>query len=382
MTTAQPRILKVARAGKDLRWYIYAWRGGPLIRVATQPARPKLTHDDFAAISKAHEADRTLPTDTVAGAVTAFRKTKYWRSDLSDGTRRVWGTALDRIEAKWPKVPMHVIGDLRFKPKVAKWRDAIAETAPRAADIAVTVLAKFMEWAVLNGLAQANPAAGVPTVYRRTDRAPVIWLAEDIAALDAVAERPLRDATALAELTGLRRADLVALRWDEVGDFAISRTAAKRSRGKRYRVTIPRLPALDKLLEDLRARPRKAGVETVLVNSYGKAWTGDGLGTSFHEARAKANNGAGIHHEERDPVTGEIAKLAKRLHDFRGTFVTHLMTHPTAKLTDKEIADLLGWDEKQINEIRKRYVDGAAIVVAIGRRLARGNGKRLGKRRA
>lgn len=368
--SGEPRILKVARDGKPLRWYIYAWRGGPLIRVATQPKRPTLTRDDIAQIAAAQAKDRTLPTTMVPGAIAAFRKSRYWAKDLSDGTRRTWGTALNRIEDNWNDTPMRLLGELRMKKYVVEWRDEIAETAPRAADIAVMVLNKFLEWAVLKGHCAANPAAGVPTVYRRTDRAPVIWLPEDIAAIHVHAKQPLKDALALAELTGLRRADLVALRWDEVGDFAISRTAAKRSRGKRYRATLPRLPQLDALLEELKTRKRKPGVETVLVNHWGKSFTGDGLNSSFDDAREKANKGKGIYHVERDPVTGEPEQIAKRIHDFRGTFATHLMTHPTARLTDKEIADLMAWDENQIGEIRKRYVDDAAIVVAIGRRLA------------
>lgn len=376
--TGTPRILKVSRPGKPLRWYIYAWRGGPLIRVATQPTKPRLTAADIAAIAEHQAAERTLPPDTVAGAVSGFRKSRYWK-DLAPGTQKTWGIALDRIEGKWAKLPMRVLADPRSKPAIVAWRDAIAETNARGADIGVMVLGKFMEWAALQGLAQHNPAAGIPTVYRRTDRAPVIWLAEDIAAIGEHAEQPLRDAIALAALTGLRRADLVALRWDEVGDLAITRTTAKRSRGRRYRVRMPRLPALDALLDQLRSRPRKEGVDTVLVNSYGKAWTGDGLASSFSDARRKANGDTGIWHVERDPVTGEEERIAKRLHDLRGTFATHLMTHPTARLTDREIADLLGWSETQVADIRKRYVDDSAIVVALAKRLS---GKRTGKRRA
>lgn len=153
---------------------------------------------------------------------------------------------------------------------------------------------------------------------------------------------------------------------------AITRITAKRSRGKRYRVNLPRLPELDALLTELKTRPRREGVETVLVNMHGKSWspTGDGLNSSFDDARAKANGGKGIFHLEIDPVTGEETKLAKRLHDMRGSFATRLMTHPTARLTDREIADLMGWSEAQVSEIRRRYVDDSAIVVALGRRLA------------
>lgn len=375
-----PRILKVARRGKNLRWYIYAWRGGPLVRVAEQGSKPRLTSADIAKIAELQQADRSLPTSTCAGAVAAFRKSKYWL-DLAESTQRTWSTALNRIEAKWEQVPMRVLGDVRMKPKIAAFRDDIAEDSPRAADIAVSVLSTFLDWCALQGWCLGNPAKGIPTVYRRTDRAPVIWLPEDLAAINAEAQQPLRDAIALAELTGLRRTDLVTLRWDEVGDLAITRTTAKKSRGKRFRVSLPRLPELDALLEELKTRPRKDGVETVLVNRWGKSWkkTGDGLNSSFDDARAKANGGAGINHVERDPVTGDEIKLAKRLHDLRGTYATRLMTHPTARLTDAEIAGLMGWSEGQVGEIRKRYVDGAAIVVALGHRLA---GKRTGKRRA
>lgn len=380
--TGGPRILKVARKGKNLRWYVYAWRGGPLVRVAEQATKPRLTPADIARIAELQTADRTLPISMCAGAIAAFRKSKYWR-DLAAGTQKTWGIALDRIEAKWEQVPMRVLGDVRMKPKVVLWRDAIAETNARGADIAVMVLSVFLEWCALQGWCLGNPAKGIPTVYRRTDRAPVVWLPEDLAAIneEKVSQQPLRDAIALAELTGLRRQDLVTLRWDEIGDLAITRMTAKKSRGKRYRVSLPRLPELDALLAELKTRPRKEGVETVLVNMHGRSWaaSGDGLNSSFDDARGKANGGKGIFHVERDPVTGEETKIAKRLHDLRGTFATRLMTHPTARLTDKEIADLMGWSEEQVGEIRKRYVDDAAIVVALGRRLS---GKRTGKRRA
>lgn len=381
MSVAGVHIVKAVRAGKPVRWYIYAWRGGPKIRVAEQPARPRLTADDIAAIAAAQQDARTLPTDIVAGAIAAYRKHPDWTS-LGEGTRKTWGRALDQIEAKWEAVPMRVLSDPRMTAKIVAWRDGLAETNARGADIAVAVLSRLLTWCTLRGIAHNNPAANIPTIYRRKDRAAVIWLREDIEAIGKVAEQPLRDAIALAELTGLRRADLVALRWDEIDDLAIRRTAVKRSGGRRYRVTIPRLPELAQLLDTLKTRHRKPGVETVLVNSFGKSWTGDGLASSFFDARAKANGGAGIHHVERDPATGDEIATAKRLHDLRGTYVTRLMTHPTARLTDREIADLMGWSEAQVGEIRKRYVDDSAIVVALGRRLAAPSVKRTVKRRA
>jgi len=46
------------------------------------------------------------------------------------------------------------------------------------------------------------------------------------------------------------------------------------------------------------------------------------------------------------------------------------MTLPGGGLTDSQIAMTMGWGESQVSAIRKRYVDEAAIIVAIGRRIA------------
>lgn len=366
MTTGPHIVPKRLKSGPA--WYMYAWRGGPLIRKVEGAKKPKPSVDDWAKITAARADMVSDPTETVGKALTAFRASSYWKS-LATGTRKTWGAALDRIEAKWGKAPLKALDDPRMKPKVVAWRNSMA-TTPRTADISVMVLAKLFEWAVLEGHMIHNPAIGIPTIYRPDGRAAVIWLAEDLEAIKAVAEQPLQDAVDLAVLTGLRRADLVALRWDEVGDLAIHRTAAKRSRGKRYTVSLPRLPELDLLLDTLRVRPRKPNVETVLVNSFGKPWTGDGLASSFHDARRRANDGAGIWHSERDPITGEERRTPKRLHDLRGTFATRIMTQSKANLTNSEVAGIMGWSVEQVDQIRKRYVDDKAIVVELTRRLS------------
>ncbi|RPF70961.1 hypothetical protein EG799_04510 [Aurantiacibacter spongiae] len=348
-------------------WYVYAWRGGPQILRAKGPRKPILTPADWVRVAEARRALEETPRDDVGSVITAFRQSAYWK-ELAVSTQRTWGQALERVEGKWGKAPLAIFNDARMKAKIVAWRNTMSAT-PRTADISVSVLSRFLEWATLEGRIILNPAHGIPTLYRAESRAPVVWLPEDIEALKAEAQQALKDAIDLAAMTGLRRADLVALRWHEINDLAIQRTASKRSRRKRYRVTIPRLPELDGLLNDLRQRPRREGVETVLVTSQGKAWTGDGLNSSFHEARKKANGGTGIWHTERDPVTGEERRTQKRLHDLRGTFATKIMTHPTAMLSNREIADLMGWSPEQVDEIRKRYVDDSAIVVSISRRL-------------
>ena len=105
----------------------------------------------------------------------------------------------------------------------------------------------------------------------------------------------------------------------------------------------------------------------MLVGTLGGPLAPATVTTHFNKYRSFANDGAGIvhkaeHEDEQD--------RAKHLHDLRGTFATKLMTLPGKGLTDSEIAMIMGWSERQVSAIRKRYVDEAAIVVAIGRRIA------------
>ena len=157
----------------------------------------------------------------------------------------------------------------------------------------------------------------------------------------------------------MRREDLVTLSWNDVGERALTKKAAKASRGKRHTIVLPRYPALDDLLDQLKSRKRAEGVETILVNSFGQSWSGDGFGGSFNRVRDEA----GIVHI--DPEIGEAR--AKHLHDVRGTFCTKLIT--LAKLSNQEAAEIMGWSPEQVAGIRRSYVDQVGVNMAIAQRL-------------
>ena len=108
----------------------------------------------------------------------------------------------------------------------------------------------------------------------------------------------------------------------------------------------------------LSQRKRADGVVTVLVNSFGQSWSGDGFGGSFGRVR----DNAGIVHI--DPDTGE--RRLKHLHDVRGTFCTKLFI---ADLTDQEVAAIMAWSPSQVAGIRRSYVDQSHVNVAMGQRL-------------
>ena len=361
-------FVRITRPGKPVRWYVYAWRGGPLVLKTVGPTRPKLDRVHLGAIKEALDGLRPVESDTLLSAIRQWRSespnrpsSPEWEA-LAASTKKTWGAALDLIEERWGETPLEVWNDPRMVAKVVAWRDSRAST-PRAADIGVTVLRMLLEFARLRGRVTFNAAANIPTLYRNGQRAEIVWTDEDMLKFAAKAAELDReqvvDGLRLAALTGLRREDLVTLTWSQVGEFAIVKKALKKSAGNRRYMTMPRIPALDQLLKELKSRFRKAGVETVLVNSQGKSWTGDGFGGSFNRVRDAAN----IVHI--DDETGKTTK--KHLHDVRGTFCTKLLVE--GGLSDVEAAGVMGWSPDRVAGIRRVYVDQSKVVVALGERL-------------
>jgi integrase len=323
------------KPGKPVRHYVYAWRGGPLIATKVGGERPRLGAAEMEAYHRAVKESRSPRPDTMGGLIADYRKSIEWKR-LADSTRKNWTIIVDRIEAKWRDSSLAVWSDPRMVTKVMAWRNESANQ-PRKADNQITVLRHLLEWARLNGRVLVNVATGIPQLYDGGDRAEIIWTPEDLAAFAKVAPQHVNDGVRLACLTGLRRADLVALTWAEVGDKAIVRLALKSARRKRRKAGIP-------MIAELRA---------LLVNSFGRPWTGDGFGNSVIRLVAKA----GLRHDDGRP---------KHLHDCRGTYATKLIL---AGLTDEEAAGVLAWAPERVGNIRKVYVDQARVIVALADRI-------------
>jgi integrase len=355
-----PHCVRIQKLNGEINWYVYERRGGRRIMKHTGPDRPPLP-------GKTAEEAPPPPQSLSAGSTLAelAAEWRHWSHEwasLSANTQRTWGCALKRIEARWGSVPIRVFDDPRMKAKIVGWRNGRSAT-PRAADIGVTVLQALLKFGMLRGTILTNAAAGVPTLYKGGDRAEIIWTDEELAQVTEQALILDMNEAALAlrfaAATGLRREDLITLNWSHVGEFAITKKALKKSRGKRRYASVPRIPELDSLLAELRACPRQPGVDTVLVNRIGLPWHRDWLSKSI----AILSKHAGIVHK--DPETGGVRK--KHLHDARGTYATRLMTR--AQLSDETVADIMGWSPDEVARIRRVYVDQQAVAVAIGERI-------------
>jgi integrase len=342
------------KPGQPIRWYLYAYRGGPRIGYHEGPRKPRITTKELAAYQAAMAGRTVTNTGKVAELCRDWLASPEWGS-LAPGTRRNWVRFVDMIEKRWGDNKKALLSKPEFLPYIMKWRNEVAST-PKTADERVKVLRQLLEWGRINGHLTVNVANGIPTLYRGGDRAEILWTDADMEAFAAMAiklDRPhITYGMRLAALTGLRRDDLVKATFDHVKDKVLTLTAAKVSRNKARRVFIPLIPELRDLIAELRACPRQEKVNTLLVNSFGRPWSGDGFGGSFNRIR----DTAGINHEGR----------AKHLHDLRGTYATKLILRGE---TDKDVAEVMGWSPERVGNIRKVYVDQARVVVGIAERM-------------
>lgn len=352
-----PHIVTAKRPGKTARHYVYAWRGGPQIFTSSGGAKPKITGDIIDAIGQARAKRAPNADGTVKGLIARYRGSPEWEK-LSKSTKPTWLTWLGRIEDEFGKARLAVFEDRRVRGDILGWRDKW-QSQPRSADMAIQVLSRLLSWAVDRGQLSINNAKGISQLYE-SNRSDIIWTADDFEAFRARASVEVQEGVELAACTGLRRADLVTVPWDAVGEHAIVWQTSKS--GGRARIVVPLLPETKALLRRIKHRheaamaalplsKRKKMPTTILANSRWGSWTPMGFGSRFNDAKRESRVGV-------------------NLHDLRGTFATRCMI---AGLTDQEIADILGWSAKDIATIRVKYVDQARVVIALAERISRGS---------
>jgi integrase len=316
-------IVRKRLAGGD-RYYVYAWRGGPLIHTQDR-VRPAITP---ALLAKAGTLSGKTQAHTLDSIINQYRASPEFEGKAS-ATQREYRHRLDQISAKFGKVPTRLIPKLRGE--VIKWRDELAET-PRAADRCVGMLQTVLTWAEDRELIERNPLARI-TKLHRVNRADLIWEPHHWQAVDD-APGHIKRVLLLGSLTGLRIGDLLALAWEDVQPGFIALRTAKTGAD----AIIPLHPDLARFLTG-------PGQGVILRNSLGNPWTPDGWQSSWRKAQPQG--------------------FDRHVHDLRGTFATRLMI---AGFSDTEIAMVMGWRAERIAAIRLRYVDRGRVARALAER--------------
>lgn len=349
------RIRKRLADGRD-RFYYYAWRGGPVFWIADdRPIDEKNPPAGFwsAREEATAEAKARPPARTISQLADQMEYTDAAYLKLAESTRATNAIYLKRIREEFGEDDILAFGVRAIREEVITWRDKYA-TTPRAADYGVAMLRRLISYAVEIGVLEVNHVEGIGELYD-CDRADLIWSAEQIdlymrgdPAKDIGPATPQEAAILThARYTGLRRGDLATItkaadRKDHLSWF----TAKKR---RRKEAVIPIVPAYRAYLDAAYEARKAAGIASVnlIVNREGLPFTPSGLGATVNN-RAKALG------------------IERHLHDMRGTYATELML---AGFDDREIAEVLDWEEARVARIRRRYVDRSAIVKAGIRRL-------------
>jgi integrase len=326
------RLRGVAKVKAKGITYYYAWRGGPRLR--GKPGSPEFIESYNDAI----ESRRAPERGRFKSLVVLYRASQDFKK-LADSTRKNWSPWLDRIA--------DYFGELRtaqfdrpekVRPIVRRWRNQWADK-PRTADYGMQVLSRVLSHAVDPlGIIASNPCEGIKQLYSG-DRSEIIWTKADIEHVKAGAPgKPcpveICDAVDLAAHTGLRLGDLLRLSWSHVGEDAIA-IASSKSRGRREAL----IPLYDELREVLARIPKRS--TTILTNTHQRPWKPNGFGTAFNRAKIAAGmNDRDLH-----------------FHDLRGTAATRFYL---AGLPIRVIAEILAWNEDQVERIIRRYVDRTA----------------------
>jgi integrase len=306
-----------------------------------------------AALAAAYAAPRLAPekSATMADIITAYRAAPDGFLSLAQSTKNEWARHLDDIAAEFGDLPLAALKAKGIKSKFIAWRNSRAST-PRKADYGIQVLNRLLGWAVGDDRIDNNPAAGIARLYK-AGRADIIVEPTELDAILAHVGRHAGWMIRLAAATGIRRGDLVNLKWSDVGEDSIEFGTAK-SRGMR-RPIMPVLPEARDVIESLKAERQrlidegKVPSAFLLTTSRGTPWKEDSATQVFWRAAKELG-------------------IDKNLHDLRGTAVTRFIL---AGLSDEVVAELVGWETKRVRQVRRRYVDREVIARTIAAQLER-----------
>lgn len=334
------RTWKTLSDGSRCR-YIYAWRGGPLLRdedgTPLQDGDPRLVK----AYADAIASHRVVQADTLDTLIDEFMRSSEYTTK-SDKSRKGYDLYIRRLrdyrfgKAGLPltELSTRAIQEPNARGLFKAWRDTMADK-PRTADYAWVTLARILSVAKDNGRILVNVCERGGRLYT-ADRAEKIWTSDDIQAIMQNASEPLRMAFLMALWTGQREGDLLRVPWSAYDGKRIRIRQGKTG----ARVSVPVGQPL-KVALDAAAQSKKT--TTILANTRGRSWTEDGFRASW----GKACRSAGI-----EGLT---------FHDIRGTAVTRLAL---AGCSTSQIASITGHALKDVEHILDAHYLGGRVELA------------------
>lgn len=171
----------------------------------------------LAAARSMKAEDRSTERGTVSWLVHRY---VAGRTDITEKARQQYEWAIPHIENGLGAIPLATLD----REDVARWIEALAgggRLSKRSVQICRTVLRAALTEAVDEGLIPRSPAArvGLPRVVAKPvkEKEAVVWIAEQVDRfLAATTDHRWAIAFRIGVLYGLRRSEVLALRWDDL----------------------------------------------------------------------------------------------------------------------------------------------------------------------
>lgn len=302
------------------RIYFYCWRGGP--RLSGNPEVDEQAAAEFFTI---RDRLRKEPVgSTFAALISRFRNSREHQS-RAVRWRNECHKIHDQLIDEFGPDDISIFEDKRTRSDIKALRDKLSDT-PRQADKIIAELRAVLSWAEDSGEIGPHVARRIKKLSK-SDRSEIIWSNSEIDAVCTHLTTAAKAIVLLAAQTGLDLTDICTLPKSAVGAHDIQTRRAKTGQN----VMIPILPATRAILNGLPSTE----TTTLLANSRGAPWTADGFQTVFQRAKKKAE------------IEG------KRFKDLRGTACTNFLI---AGLSYREAGEVMGWSEKTVERIARRYV--------------------------
>ena len=328
----------------------------------------------LAAARSTRAEDRSTERGTVSWLV---RRYVAGRTDITLKSREQYEWAIPHIENGLGAIQLSLLD----RDDVATWISNLAEggkLSRRGVQICRNVLRASLREAVDEGLIPRSPAArvGLPRTVAKPERVKETeaWTAAEVDRfLDASASHRWAVAFRVGVLYGLRRSEILALRWDdldtEVGTLRIdeslvaTRTGAAWSNAKNERSR--RIIPLDE--ETLREFARRRAAQAAERLAAGELWEDEDLIITTRVGRLVLPRSLD-RALERIVADAELPRLTS--HGLRHTAATHMVQGATDLGELRAIADLLGHSPEMLMNTYAHALpqSQSAVVERIGRR--------------
>ncbi|MGB9167186.1 MAG: tyrosine-type recombinase/integrase [Rhodomicrobium sp.] len=306
-------------------------RAGKRVKLPGAPTKSDGTpNNEFWAAYRTLMGEPAVTTKpgTFEALIEAYKASPEWGT-LSSSTRSDWSRYLRRIVEIWGGLQVRGLESKHVLSLRDKYQDK-----PAAANNLLRCLSSMLGWSIPRGWRTDNPCLHVKKLKGGEGYAPWTW--EQITYFRERAKPELWWAAALALYSGQRQGDCLSMTWGDIADGTIA--VVQQKTGKKLRIAMHR--DLKTVLQDVPKRSL-----TVLSNTRGHPWTGDGFKTSW-----------GKELDGMEPLSGVV------FHGLRKSAVVFLLE---AGCTDAEVSAITGQSRQMVEHYGRKVSQEKLAAAAV-----------------